>query len=57
VLGFYISKPPWKVLNGSHGACFRDKGGGRYAIHIRPTPRDVDSGIVAVERVLEESLA
>ena len=57
LLGFYISKPPEKVLSGSHGACFRDKGKGRYAIHIRPTPQDVDSGIVAVERVLEESLA
>ena len=57
---FYIYDPPKKILSGSHGACFRFSGkvGNRnkYWIHFNETPKDMDSGIIQVERDLAHAI-
>ncbi len=53
---FYIFDPPQQALNGSHKACFTIAGIGRYHIHFGVNSEDLDSGIMAVERLLYQSL-
>ena len=53
---FYIFDPPEVVLTGSHKACFTNVGVGRYHIHFGVNSEDLDSGIMAVERLLYQSL-
>jgi hypothetical protein len=53
---YYIQNPPKQLLNGSHGACFRRRLKGWYWIHFSKEPRDLDSGIAAVERLIFEAL-
>lgn len=54
---FYILDPPLQVTQGSHGPCFTYGGSmGRYHIHFAINSQNLDSGIMAVERILFESL-
>lgn len=53
---FYIFDPPEAVLTGSHKACFTNVGAGRYHVHFGVNSGDLDSGIMAVERLLYQSL-
>lgn len=53
---FYIFDPPQQVLNGFHKACFTNNGGNRYHVHFAVNAENLDSGIMAMERVLYESL-
>lgn len=53
---FFILNPPPRVLYGPHRACFKGYNNGLFWIHLYPSPADVASGIMAVERVLQESL-
>ena len=53
---FYIFDPPEAVLTGSHKACFTNVGAGRYHIHFGVNSESLDSGIMAVERLLFQSL-
>lgn len=53
---FFIFDPPQQVLSGSHKACFTNNGGGRYHIHFGINSENLDSGIMAVERILFQSL-
>jgi len=53
---YFILNPPAAVLEGSHGACFRPRGGGWFFIHFRVAPPEVDAGIAAVEALLLRSL-
>ena len=55
-LKFYVFDPPQQVLNGSHRACFTNNGGNRYHVHFAVNMENVDGGIMAVERVLYQSL-
>lgn len=56
---FYIVQPPAALKNHKHWICFHDTGQktNTYSIHFSPAPRDPDTGILAVERVLGEALA
>jgi hypothetical protein len=54
---FYIENPPEAALRGPHGQCFRAKGPKAYHVHIKPASRDIGAGILAIERVLEESVS
>lgn len=50
---YYITSPPPQVLNGTHGSCFRARGGNTFWIHFNTQPSaDIDSGIVAVEGLI-----
>ena len=53
---FYIFDPPEAVLTGSHKACFTNVGAGRHHIHFGVNSENLDSGIMAVERLLYQSL-
>lgn len=53
---FYIFNPPDEVLTGSHKACFTPHGNGRFHIHFGTNSNNLDSGIMAVERLLSQSL-
>lgn len=53
---FFIVNPPPALLKGAHGACFRSRGGGRYFVHFGLTSPEVDSGIVAIEKLLANVL-
>ena len=50
---FYIRRPPRRLLNGDHSACFHnrhhEKGPGWYWIHFSIRPEDIDSGIIQIE--------
>jgi hypothetical protein len=57
---FYIRivNPPQRLKEHRHWICFRDqKNGGWYWVHLSPVPADIDSGILAIERNLNEALA
>ena len=56
---FYIVQPPAALQKHKHAICFRDTGQktNTYSIHFSPAPRDPDTGILAVEKVLGEALA
>jgi len=56
-LSFYIFKPPKELKNHSHWACFSHRGGSKYSIHFAYLPRDIDSGIMQVERILHEAFS
>lgn len=53
---FYIFNPPEAVLTGSHRACFTNMGAGRHHVHFGVNSGDLDSGIMAVERLLYQNL-
>ena len=52
---FYIFKPPDELRDHSHWVCFSPRGGGRYSIHFVVRPRDVDSAIMQIERMIHEA--
>jgi hypothetical protein len=52
---FTIKKPPDKLINGCHKHCFILTGKGLYKVHFDTRPKDVDSGIISVEKCIEES--
>jgi hypothetical protein len=54
-LNFYIIHPPQALKNHSHWICYHYRGGDRYWIHFSQRPKDVDSGIMSVERMLCEA--
>jgi hypothetical protein len=57
---FYIQldNPEESLKKHRHWICFRNQNnGGRYWVHLSPVPKDIDSGILAIERMLNEALA
>jgi hypothetical protein len=57
---FFILKPPEQLMNHPHWICFTYQGKDlqerdRYHIHFKKKPRDIDSGIIAIERLIRES--
>jgi hypothetical protein len=54
---FYVYKPPEALkLKHSHSACFSSHGDGWYSVHFKRIPGDPDSGVMAIERILTESM-
>ena len=55
---YFIHNPPER-LHHHHWACFSEmKGmeqGGWYAVHLLPFPKDIVSGVLAIERVIDEA--
>ena len=57
---FYIelADPPKRLRKHRHWICYHDqKKGNWYWVHLSPVPKDIDSGILAIERNLNEALA
>jgi hypothetical protein len=54
---FYLYKPPEALkLKHPHRACFSSQGNGWFSVHFRTVPRDIDSGAIAIERILTECM-
>ena len=56
---FYIQFPqfPPQLRGHRHEVCFRPRPDNWYWVHMSPVPKDIDSGIFAVERTLNDALA
>ena len=52
---FYFQHPPKGLSRHSHRACFHALDNGWYSIHFSTMPRDLDSGVLLLERILHES--
>ena len=53
-ISFFILEPPQEVLRSSHGACFQPRNDRWFNVHMSTPPKDVSSGIVAVERLVSD---
>jgi hypothetical protein len=53
---FYIYKPPEKLRRHKHWCCFTDQTNGWYSVHFRRMPKDLDSGVMEIERIIGESM-
>jgi hypothetical protein len=51
-----VSNPPGELWNHPHGSCFTYAGDGKYQVHFKRRPENVDGVILAVEKILQESL-
>jgi len=54
---FYISELPPGIKQHEHRPCFQSRSGGEYFVHFSPNPRDPDTGIRQIEKILAEALA
>lgn len=54
-LSFHIFNPPEFLKNTTHWSCFVHKGNGKYGIHFSRKPQDVSSGIISVEKLINEA--
>jgi hypothetical protein len=53
---FYIQKPPQGLkTKHSHSACFTKLDDDWYSVHFRIMPKDLDSGVIKLERILYEA--
>lgn len=54
-IDFYLYMPSREIQRGSHWACFQHQGNDWYFVHMRRRPKDVSSGILAIERLITEA--
>jgi len=55
---FFIKDPPHELFGHRHGNCFTHRphvGNGWYSVHFSTLPQDLDSGVLHIERTLNES--
>jgi hypothetical protein len=55
---FFIKDPPQELNRHPHGSCFNPRphvGNGWHSVHFSTPPRDLDSGVLVIERTLNES--
>lgn len=52
---FFIFDPPGRLKFSKHWQCFTHQGDRKYHIHFSEGPKDVSSGIIAVERLISEA--
>ena len=53
---FFVKNPPKELQHHSHAVCFSGPtSGGWYSVHFSTLPKDLDSGIMQIERTLHES--
>ena len=53
---YYLYKPPEKLRKHPHWACFTSQGNDWYSVHFRRIPKDLDSGVMAIEQIISESM-
>lgn len=54
---FFIMAPPPELRRHEHWICFHATGPNRFWVHLTPKPRDPDTGIREIERILIEALS
>jgi hypothetical protein len=52
---FFLYNPTDEVRRCSHWPCFQHRGNDWYLIHMGRRPKDVSSGILAIERLITEA--
>jgi len=52
---FYLYQPSDEIRRCSHWACFQHRGNDWYLVHMGRRPKDVSSGILAIERLVTEA--
>ena len=52
---FFLYQPSGEIRRHSHWACFQDRGSDWFLIHMGRRPKDVSSGILAIERLITEA--
>jgi hypothetical protein len=52
---FFLYAPSDAIRRHSHWACFQHRGNDWYLVHMGRRPKDVSSGILAIERVITEA--
>lgn len=52
---FFLYMPSDEIRRSSHWACFQHRGNDWYLVHMAKRPRDVGSGILAIERLITEA--
>lgn len=53
-LKFYIHNPP-EPLRHHHWSCFTALSDGWYSVHFKKLPKDADSGVIALEALINEA--
>ena len=57
-ISFYIYNPPCKLQDHPHGPCFfKHQGKGKFFIHFKVKPDNIDSGIKKIEHTIHESFS
>jgi len=57
-ISFYIYNPPSKLQDHPHGHCFfKHQGKGKFFIHFKVKPENIDSGIKKIEHTIYESFS
>ena len=54
-LEFFLYSPSDEIRIHSHWTCFVDRRDGWYLVHMARQPRDVGSGILAIEHLINEA--
>jgi hypothetical protein len=54
-LEFFLYMPSEEIRSHSHWACFQHRGNDWYLVHMGRRPKDVGSGILAIERLITEA--
>ncbi|MDX2181571.1 MAG: hypothetical protein SFV18_18395 [Bryobacteraceae bacterium] len=52
---FLLYNPSPEIQNHSHWACFAHRGNDWYFVHMSHRARDIDSGIMTIERLITEA--
>jgi len=52
---FFIKNAPPELRGHHHWTCFQQRGEGQYLVHMGRMPRDVSSGIMAIERLIQDA--
>ena len=54
-IDFYLYNPSQEIQSHSHWTCFQHRGNDWYLVHMAKEPKDVDSGIMTIERLIKEA--
>jgi len=54
-IDFYLYQPTDEIRRCGHWACFQHRGNDWYLVHMGRRPKDVSSGIIAIERLITEA--
>ena len=54
-IDFFLFEPSDEIRACSHWPCFQHRGNGWYLVHMGRRPRDVSSGIMAIERLITDA--
>lgn len=52
---FFIIAPPSELKKHPHWPCFLWRGNGKYVLHFDKLPKNVDEGIIAMEKLIQEA--